>query len=740
MKTNELKKHLVYLEKEYVEGEVYLVKDSFEANTERISSAWLYLTGFGMYDAYINGNKVGKQMFKPGYTYYNRRLLYQAYDVREMLEGRNTLTMYIGQGWYCGRFFCENTVQNYGKLPSFSYVLELVYENGEKAYVYSRPGQKALVSEYLYAGEYDGEYIDYSREDYLKEMGTLSSMPFPEGVELMKTLTEVNLQEEIEVKEVFDHGDHAIIDFGQNFAGVVSINIDLLKENEKIEIRHGEILNSDGSLYTANLRKAKASIHYKKKDEKGYYTPRFTYMGFRYIELKGAKYVDGLIKAKVLHTTMVRTGWFECENEMVNRLFTNQLFGQKSNYVEIPTDCPQRDERLGYTGDGHVFALTGSYNYDTRDFWDNFFTDLRLGQMDNPDGNVPPYLPQTGPKPVGFMSMQGWGSGVSIIPNVVYEQYGDTDFFVRQYEAIKKYVDMEIKKAGKKYLWKAISLGDWLSLHKGMAWQAMNNHAVSNAFFVNDLRLLMKLLRIMGKEEEYEYYKGILDKVKKAYIKAFIGKDGTVKKDYQGSYVMVLKHVLDEDDSELKESVRKRFIENVRKNGLDTGFFGTEHLLPMLIDAGETKMAYDILLSESCPGWLYQVKRGATTTWERWDAIREDGTVNEDKSGKDNMVSFNHYAFGSVGEFYYGYILGIRPLEPGYERIMIKPYPDSRLGNVKGRYLSRKGIINVSYNYLEGGKIRFEIAVPAPSVIILPNGDKYERSKGEYTFTIDGYE
>lgn len=737
MEVNELKKHLVYFKKDYIEGDVYKLIENIDLN-KKVIKANLYITGFGMYDVYLNSKKVREQLFKPGFTYYKKRVLYQKYDILDLLREVNKLEIFVGQGWYSGRFYCENTNQNFGSLPSISYCIEIEYFDGEKQNYFSYEGQKAYVSEYVYAGEYDGEIVDYTKPNLNKVCGGLTSLEFPKEVEIEKTLTEVKVQEEVEIKNVYKHDDYTIIDFGQNFAGIISINSDLLEKEQEITIRHGEILNKDGSLYTTNLRKAKATLVYKKGNEKGWYSPRFTYMGFRYIELKGVQYKKNLLKAHSIYTNMERLGEFHCENELVNKLYSNLNWSQKSNYVEVPTDCPQRDERMGYTGDGHVFALTGTYNYNTLNFWKNFFKDLRLQQIDNGDGNVSPYLPHPNPKPVGFITMQGWGNAVSIIPEILYKQYGDLDFFKEQYQAMKDYIDLEISKAGKKYLWKAVSLGDWLSLRKGIAWQAMNNHPVSNSFFVNDLRIFLELLKLMNKEDEFNYYEDIYKKVKKAYIKVFINtKTGKVKKDYQGNYVLILKHVLNEDsDAELRKLVQKKFVANVKKYGLDTGFYATEHLLPMLVEAGETKLAYDVLLNNKCPGWMYQINKGATSIWERWDSLKDDGFVNEDKNNGDNMVSFNHYSFGAVGEFYYQYILGIKPLEPGYKKIKIEPFIDKRLGNVSGSYLSRSGLIKVSYEYLGDNKIKFKIETPSKTIIKLPNEEKYEVNPGNYEYII----
>ena len=723
-----LKKGFVYLEKEFVEGEVFAICESFEAD-QPIKKATLTATSLGLYDSYINGKKTDEQLFKPGYSYYPRRLLYQSHDVTPLLQkGKNELTIYLGQGWYCGRFFCENTVQNYGPHPALSYLLEIEFEDGTKLELSSHPGLEVYSTPYLYAGEYDGEIIDNRIERKL--LGKAKSFT-PGDFSLVLTSQEVRLQEEMPIKEVIQKEGKTILDFGQNFAGLISINADLLQEGESLTIRHAEIKNDQGELYFANLRKAKATLTYTKGKEKGWYTPRFTYMGFRYVELVGP-YQEGLIKANALHTEMKRTGYFESGNKDVNQLYSNLVWGQRSNYVEVPTDCPQRDERLGYTGDGHVYALTGAYNYDTDAFWRNFFEDLRLGQMDNPDGNVPPFLPQVGPKPVGFITMQGWGSAVSIIPEMAYWQFGDERFLLSHYETIRKYVELEISKAGRKNLWMGISLGDWLSLGKGVAWQAMHNHPVSNAFFVKDLRVLLFLAKRLGKKEDADRYEKQLALTKAAYVKKFIRKDGRMKNQYQGSYVMALAHVLEKGDP-LYDAIAAHFIRNVKKNGLQTGFFATEHLLPLLCELNESKLAYDVLLSEKCPGWMYQVKRGATTTWERWDAIQEDGKVNESKMSNDNMVSFNHYSFGSVGEFYYRYILGIKPLEPGYKKALIKPYVDERLLYAKGSYESRSGKIVSSWK-IEKDKVIYDFEVAMPAHIELEDGSSYDVKPGKHHF------
>lgn len=417
----ELKQYFITIDQEYREGDVAVFRQKF--NGENVEKATLCVSALGVYEAEINGKKAWERMFSPGYTYYPRRVLWQEYDVTGLLNPNaepgqeNELILYLGQGWYCGRFLCENRTQIYGEKPAVSWILRLCLADGGEKLLHSGADVEELESPYEYAGEYDGEI--YFADGRKRVVGHPVSFTGKMDFALEKTLTEVRVQEEMPVKAVSIAGDRTILDFGQNFAGIVEINPTYL-DQETLTIRHGEILNPDGSLYTANLRKAKATVVYHGGREKKIYRPRFTYMGFRYMELSGAEYKPGMLKTYALYTDMKRTGFFTCEHEKVQKLYENQVWGQKSNYVEVPTDCPQRDERMGYTGDGQVFALTGAYNFDTSDFWKNFLRDLELGQLDNSEGYVCATVPQTGPAGIGFVNMLGWGNAVTILPEMMY--------------------------------------------------------------------------------------------------------------------------------------------------------------------------------------------------------------------------------------------------------------------------------------------------------------------------------
>lgn len=704
----------------YREGRVDVFRQSIIV--EKAEKATLTITALGVYEANLNGQKVGDRFLSPGYTYYPRDLQVQHYEV-ELSAGENELIVFLGQGWYCGRFTYDNKVQIYGEKPAVAWILD-----SASGRFTSRQTVQELESPYEYAGLYDGEIY------HATVLRPIDRRPIPFDGKVPEVMEEqpcaVRLREEMPVQRVLSAGDKTILDFGQNFAGVITID-PFKMEGDCLRLRHGELLKPDGSLYTANLRKAKQEIVFYKGQDVRPYTPRFTYMGFRYVELTGTPYIPGLITAHAIYSDMERTGTFSCENPLVQKLYENQIWGQKSNYIEVPTDCPQRDERMGYPGDGHVFARTGAYNFDTATFWRKFLNDIRYTQMDNSEGYVPPVVPAMGPTGIGFMNMLGWGNAVTLLPEQLYWQYGDEAFLTNQYESIRLFVECEMRHLEHTNLWMGVNLGDWLAMGKDVNFMAMHNGPVSNAFVVHDLEMASALAAKTGHQEDAARWSMQLEKTRETYIHTFVAEDGHMTDDYQGAYVMALALVLPE--GELRRKVFARLVESVRAEGMQTGFFATQHILPLLAEGGEAKLAYDLLLQEECPGWMYQIIHGATTTWERWDALRPDGTVNESKMSDDNMVSFNHYAFGSVGEFYYRYILGIQPALPGFTKVRIQPFVDSRLGRVEGSYRSRQGIISVTWKVTDG-MAAISIVTPVESEVILPDGSSRTVSAGNYSY------
>ena len=730
-----LRSQFIQADRPYVEGVVDVFLQHIPVGEVRRAS--LCITALGVYEAELSGEKVGDILFAPGYTYYPHLLQVQTYDVTGMLQAGDhdhTLRVYLGQGWYCGRYTFDNKCQIYGEHSAVAWVLTAETAEGILRFSSGDGNVTVLESPYDYAGLYDGEiYHAQSPETEGKGVPIKYSGKLPDVLEDGILYTKV--QEEIPVKSAACRGDVTILVFGQKFAGFVEIDPAYMQD-DMLRLRHGEILNQDGSLYTANLRGAKAETVYYKGTETQKYRPRFSFMGFRYVELSGTPYREGLLTAYAVHSQMERTGYFTCGNPKVEQLYRNQVWGQRSNYLEVPTDCPQRDERMGYTGDGHVFALTGAYNYDTEDFLAKFLRDIRYTQMDNSEGYVAPVVPARGPEGIGFMSMLGWGNAVTILPWMMWQQFGTVRYLQEQYESMKTHVECEIRHMGrglmgKKDLWVSPSLGDWLAPGKDVKYMAMHNGPVSNAFIVNDLRILADTAGLLGRPQDEERYRRQGKKTTAAYLKAFVKKDGSMKDDYQGAYVMALRMVIPQGD--LWDACFNRLVEKLRAEGMQTGFFATEHLLPLLADHGQSELAFDLLLNEKCPGWLYQVNCGATTTWERWDALRPDGTVNESKMSGNNMVSFNHYSFGSVGEFYYRYILGIQPLEPGYARISLRPFADRRLGHAEGSYRSRAGEIKVAWQ-VEGDEVRVQLTTPGETRLTLPDGAVHMLEAGSYEY------
>ncbi len=447
----QLKEQFIQADRPYTEGAVDVFEQVISVTeSKKITKATLCMTALGVYEAELNGEKVDDILFAPGYTYYHRQLQVQNYDVTKMLtESDNTdnvLRIYLGQGWYCGRYTFENKCQIYGEHSAAAWMLTVEYDEGSIVYTSRDKTVAMLQSPYEYAGFYDGEiyHADVLRKTDEKPVPYEGKLPehMEDGILYTK------IQETVPVKTAVKHGDVTILDFGQNFAGFLEIDPAHMN-GEMLKLRHGEILNADGSLYTANLRKAKAETVYYKGTETEKYRPRFSFMGFRYVELSGVEYEEGLLTGLVIHSQMERTGFFTCGYKKVEQLYNNQVWGQRSNYLEVPTDCPQRDERMGYTGDGHVFALTGAYNYDTEPFLAKFLKDIRYTQMDNSEGYVAPVVPARGPEGVGFMNMLGWGNAVTILPKMLWQQYGTTRYLQEQYDSMKTHVECEIRHMGK---------------------------------------------------------------------------------------------------------------------------------------------------------------------------------------------------------------------------------------------------------------------------------------------------
>lgn len=708
------------------EGEVHRFFKILELS-KPLRRACLYVTALGIYEGCINGSSIGAPFFAPGFTNYKKRLQYHVFEVAAMLApGQNELSFLVADGWYKGRFTFQNKTNLYGKRLALAARLELVFEDGSEQVVTTGPDWLENVSTpWRYAGFYDGEDYDAALEGFPGE-------PLPVKVFRGKIPPRLDLAPDCGVRlqyslppplVVSSDSGRTILDFGQNFAGIIELDPAGLT-NETLTIRHGELLDSGGNLYTANLRKAKAEIVYRAAGSGKVYRPRFTYMGFRYVELTGAPYREGMLSAHAVYSDMPRIGNFSCSDENINRLYDNIIRSQQSNFVDIPTDCPQRDERQGYTGDAQVFAEAASLNYDTGVFFGKYLTDLRLGQAKS--GLVDMTVPYEYAIPILRVTSAGWGDAAVIIPWTLYEQYGDLELLRESYDSMKRWCDYSLKGAEKssradlrrygaeteRFIWDRgfMHLGDWLAPNLDRDAAMAKKAYISTCFLAHSCDMVSRTASILGKNDDAEKYALLFDSVSKAWCTRFLKKDGGIEDGFQAAYVMALAYGL--IPPEKRQAAADKLAEQIRADGgLTTGFISTGLLLPVLCDHGYEQLAFDLLLGEDCPSWLYQLRRGATSIWERWDAVREDGSVNETLQGKDNMVSFNHYAFGAVGAFFYRYILGINPAEPGYTKIRISPCAGSRLDWARGSLETRQGRVSVAWRR-EGGKTAFEIEIP----------------------------
>ncbi len=520
-----------------------------------------------------------------------------------------------------------------------------------------------------------------------------------------------------------------VIDFGQNLAGYMAFDLDA-HAGERLSVSTAEVLDRDGNFYTANYRSARSQLHYICREGKQSYRPRFTFFGFRYLRIDEAPegFTAEQIRAIVLHSEMTRTGWLESSDPMLNQLFSNTIWSQKGNYLDIPTDCPQRDERYGWTGDGQIFCRAATYQFDVRQFFRKWLADMRAAQHDN--GWVPEVIPSlTAYKPGGA----AWSDAVTIIPWQLYETYGDLSFLSDMYEAMEKWIAYIPTVSATKDLWTGCwTYGDWLALDWPEDYVpanielakrgASNDDLLCSAFYANSVDIVIRCGKLLGKD--VGKYEALHARIISAFRKRFGGQLNT-----QTEKVLALHFNLAENPQELADALAAQ----IRACGtqLQTGLVGTPYLLHELTRYGYADIAWSLLLRKEYPGWLYSVSKGATTTWEHWDGIKPDGTFWD-----DDMNSYNHYAYASVADWVFSTACGIRPAEPGFARARIEPHPDARLDSLCGVFDTVHGRIRSAWKHTEGG-IRYEIDTPVPAEIVI-GGKTYHVEKGSYLFGTTG--
>ena len=518
-----------------------------------------------------------------------------------------------------------------------------------------------------------------------------------------------------------------MIDFGQNMTGYVEFKI-RGKAGDTVKIDCAEILDKDGNFYNANYRSAKSLIEYTLKDGEQTYKPLYTFFGFRYIRLFGwtEEINPKNFTAIVVHSDIKRTGYFKCGHPKVNKLYENVIWGQRGNFLDVPTDCPQRDERLGWTGDAQVFCRTAFLNFDCEKFFKKWLRDLALAQYD--DGGVPRVIPNVS-KPEHRRHSSAWGDAATVCPYELYMAYGDKEFLSEMFATMKKWVGY-IEKNSENYIWDTgFHYGDWLALDTTEHMKGLTEHPlIATAFFYHSTELVIKAGKILG--EDVSYFEERLPKIKSAFAGEFI-KDGSLTSDTQTAHVLALHFGL--APTELREKLSARLINLIEERGdtLTTGFVGTPYLLDTLTEIGRVDKAYTLLLQEKFPSWLYSVNMGATTIWEHWDGINENGDIWSDK-----MNSFNHYAYGSVAAWIYRTVTGIKYDEnsPAYKHFFIEPVTDARLGSAKAKLTTRYGDIISEWNYESDGSVRYSFTVPENTTATLILGEKTEiLTPGKYT-------
>ena len=718
-----------------------------EITTDKpIARARLYATAMGIYEVELNGKKLGDRYFAPGFTSYKSYLQYQTYDVTPFMTGHDTLIATVAGGWAVGSFVFTRKNRVTADRQALLAELRIEYEDGSVEVIGTDSSwQVTEDGPVRMADIYDGETYDATKET------TGWHNAAPETLKITPAITAeygapVKAHEVMRPVAVTTAKDGEVIyDFGQNFAGVIHMKLNG-KAGQVITVRHAEILNPDGTLNTTFLRTAKATATYICRDGEQEYSPRFSYMGFRYAGVKGIDPKELEIEAVALYSDVAQHGGFHCSDEMLNKLQSNITWSAKSNFVDIPTDCPQRDERMGWTGDINVFAPTALYNFELSRFLEKWLRDVKAEQL--PTGGLPNTVPVQGyafPATMPEMAVDWWGDACVNVPWALYEATGNVDILRAMYPTMQKYVKACRFWAGfgigkHRYIWHTpavLHFGDWVApdVPKMSQWQGRSKYTAT-ASLCNTSGRLAKIARLLGKDEDAAQYETLSAKVADAYCSILTDGSGKAKDEFQTAYVLPL--YLNMFPENVKAKAAENLVKLVEKNDykIGTGFPGTPYILFALADSGHADTAFKMLLNTQCPSWLYEVRVGATTVWERWDGLDENGECPIGDDGTDQMISYNHYASGAVGAFLYRRVLGVEPVLPGYKLFKFAPLVGGGLTEADGTVGTPYGEIKAAW-HIENGEMTAEITVPMGTActVTLPGGVEQNLSGGSYTLT-----
>ena len=713
----------------------------------QVARAVLHATAHGVFEAYLNGTPVSDDVLSPGWSSYEWRLRYRSYDVTALLQPTSVLAIALGNGWFRGRLGWGGGRGYYGKELAALAQLEIEFSDGHVQTVVTDEGWTAGPSAVVFNDIYDGETIDARRQSdaWLQPGFSHEGWKGVHPAELdFATLTPyigppVQRQEELEPTKIWTSpAGKTLVDFGQNLVGWVRLRA-RGPVGSTITLRHAEVLEHD-ELGTRPLRTAKATDRFILSGGDDLFEPTFTFHGFRYIEIDGwpGELTSDAVTAVVVSSELQRIGEFECSDELLNQLHRNVVWGTRGNFLDVPTDCPQRDERLGWTGDIAVFAPSAAYLLDVEDFLREWLANLTVEQR-AADGMVPFVVPDVlkyVDRPSHFPTPEStaiWSDAAVWVPWALWQAYGDRQVLSDQFDSMVAHVRRVESLLSPTGLWDAgFQFGDWLDptappdqpdLAKA------DKGVVATACLYRDARIVADTAELLRRGQEAAHFADLAERTQAAFRDHYVNDDGTIHSDAQTAYALAIVFgLLDQESARL---AGKRLAELVTESGyrIQTGFAGTPYVMDALSTTGHLEEAYRLLLQQECPSWLYTVTMGATTIWERWDSMLPDGTINPGQ-----MTSFNHYALGAVADWMHRNIGGIAPLEPGYSKVLIAPQPGGDIRWARSSLDTRHGTISVSWSQRDGGPIELDVAIPegVTAQVQLPGGEAQELGPGRH--------
>lgn len=714
-----------------------LLYKEFELKEKPESVRW-HVCGLGLYEAYVNEKKAGREFLMPGYHCYDSFLEYQTLDVTELLsQGKNKIAVLLGEGWYKGRFGFDGDYRNlYGNQKKCIGELHIRYANGQEECIVTDSSWKAEESSICENGIYDGEHIDETLEHKMLSV---------EEIEETRPLVErfnprIHKVEEFQPVSVKQEDEALLLDFGETVTGWVEIT-GAFETGQKVMMQYGEVLQK-GRFYRDNLRTAKAEFTYVSKGKGETIRPHFTYYGFRYVKIKGLNpEKEYKFTAYRIMSDIERTGWVATDHDKVNHLLENTLRSQKCNFLDIPTDCPQRDERMGWTGDAGIFASTACFHMDSGSFFHHYMKNMQAEQ-EKCNGAIPFFVPRPKVKKEEhtnpFYLDSGaavWGDAATLIPWKLYQFYGDKAMLEEQYPVMKAWVDYEYERTKENeipYLWQNDrQLGDWLALDNGNINNPIgktDSGFIASVYHYWSTKMVKEAAESLGLEESKVYAER--EKEIRNAILNYYFPDKKFCLEYTQTACALLLYLKLYPEGE-REVITVKLAELLKKNNghLNTGFVGTPILCMALSENGQNQLAYDLLLNEDYPGWLHEVNLGATTVWERWNSLEEDGSI----SGT-GMNSLNHYAYGSIAEWIYRYMCGLNPSIGEAVKMTIYPMPDQRFKKAEGSWRSVFGKYVCAWNWKSEQEVVCNIEVPfnANARFILPDGTEEILDCGKY--------